>query len=232
MRILALTAGAANMYCGSCLRDNALARELIKQGHEVTLVPMYTPTRTDDENVSGERVFFGGISIYLQQKYPLFRKLPAWMDRLWDSPLVLRLATRNSIEVDPKSLGELTVSTLKGEDGFQRKEIDKLIDWLRTEPRFDVVALPYTLLISLAGPLKRALGVPVVCTLQGEDLFLEGLKEPYRSESLELIRSHLPQVDRFIAVSLYYAGFMSKYLGISRESIEVIPLGIELDGHS
>ncbi len=29
MRILSLTAGAASMYCGSCLRDNALASELI-----------------------------------------------------------------------------------------------------------------------------------------------------------------------------------------------------------
>jgi hypothetical protein len=201
MRILALTSGAANMYCGSCLRDNALARELMRQGHEVTLVPMYTPTKTDEQNVSGKRVFFGGISIYLQQNVPLFRRLPGWVDRLWDSGWALRLATKNSIEVDPKSLGELTVSTLKGERGFQRKEIRKLIEWLRTEPKPDVIALPYTLLIGLAEPLKRELGAPVVCTLQGEDLFLEGLREPWRSECLRLIREQLPHVDRFIAVS-------------------------------
>ena len=29
MRILSITAGAAGMYCGSCLRDNALAAELL-----------------------------------------------------------------------------------------------------------------------------------------------------------------------------------------------------------
>jgi glycosyltransferase involved in cell wall biosynthesis len=228
MRILALTSGAANMYCGSCLRDNALARELMRQGHEVTLVPMYTPTKTDEQNVSGKRVFFGGISIYLQQNVPLFRRLPGWVDRLWDSGWALRLATKNSIEVDPKSLGELTVSTLKGEQGFQRKEIRKLIEWLRTEPKPDVIALPYTLLIGLTEPLKRELGAPVVCTLQGEDLFLEGLREPWRSECLRLIREQLPHVDRFIAVSLYYAGFMSDYLGNSRERMEVVPLGIDV----
>ncbi|MDZ4798512.1 MAG: glycosyltransferase family 4 protein [Bryobacteraceae bacterium] len=231
MRILALTAGAANMYCGSCLRDNSLARELMKQGHQVLLVPMYTPTRTDDENVSSDRVFFGGISIYLQQKFPLFRYLPDWMDKLWDSNWALRLATKGSLEVDPKSLGELTVSTLKGERGFQRREIRKLVEWLKREPKFDIIALPYTLLISLAEPLKKALGVPVVCTLQGEDLFLEGLVEPYKSECLALIRSHLKHVDRFIAVSLYYAGFMSDYLGIPRDRIESVPLGIDFAGH-
>ena len=55
------------MYCGSCLRDNALAAELIARGHDVTLLPVYTPTLTDEPNVSGRRVFFGGISVYLQQ---------------------------------------------------------------------------------------------------------------------------------------------------------------------
>ena len=231
MRILAFTAGAANMYCGSCMRDNALARELMRQGHEVTLVPMYTPTKTDSENVSGERVFFGGISIWLQQHVPLFRHMPGWMDAVWDSKWALRLATRNSIEVDPRSLGELTVSTLRGERGFQRKEIQKLIEWLKTEPRPDVIALPYTLLIALAEPLRREIGAPVVCTLQGEDLFLEGLKEPWRGESVRLITSHLKHVDRFISVSSYYAGFMSEYLGIKRDRIDVVPLGIDLSGH-
>lgn len=63
MKILALTAGAAQMYCGSCIRDNALAAELKNQGQDVTLLPMYTPTLTDEPNVSDARVFFGGISV-------------------------------------------------------------------------------------------------------------------------------------------------------------------------
>ena len=68
MKILSITAGAGDMYCGSCLRDNALAAELIARGHDVTLLPFYTPTLTDEPNVSaGSRVFFGGISVYLQQ---------------------------------------------------------------------------------------------------------------------------------------------------------------------
>src|SRR5882672_5300373 len=231
MKILYLTGGAGQMYCGSCLRDNALAAELISRGHDIVLLPIYTPTLTDEPNVSQEKIFFGGISVYLEQYVPLFRKSPRWLDRLWDWKPVLDLASRRSISTSPKMLGEMTVSMLKGEFGFQHKEISKLLEWLKTEDNPDVISLPYTLLLGLAKPIKEALGRPILCTLQGEDLFLEGLHEPYRSESLDLIRANIKHVDAFIAVSEYYAGFMPDYLGIPREKIRVVPLGIKLDGY-
>ena len=219
------------MYCGSCLRDNALAAELLSRGHDVTLLPVYTPTRTDETNVSQERVFFGGISVYLEQYVPLFRNSPRWLDRLWDSKPMLTLASRRSISTSPKMLGEMTVSMLKGEDGFQHKEIEKLTDWARHEPPPDVVSLPYSLLIGLAKPIKEALNRPICCTLQGEDLFLDGLHEPYKSQALDLIRQNIKHVDVFISVSDYYAEFMPEYLGIPREKIRVVPLGINLQGY-
>lgn len=231
MKILYLTGGAGQMYCGSCLRDNALAAELIARGHDVTLLPVYTPTRTDEPNVSYDRVFFSGVSVYLEQHVPLFRATPRWLDRLWDSGPLLRLATHRSISTSPKLLGELTVSMLKGEDGFQRKEIVKLLAWLKQQPTPDVVSLPYSLLIALARPLKQALQRPVCCTLQGEDLFLEGLPEPYRSEALSLIRANVEHVDAFLAVSDYYAHFMADYLEIPAARIHVVPLGINFQGY-
>jgi glycosyltransferase involved in cell wall biosynthesis len=231
MKILYLTGGAGQMYCGSCLRDNALATELISRGHDVSLLPVYTPTLTDEPNVSGDKVFFGGISVYLEQYVPMFRKSPRWLDRLWDSTPMLHLASRRSISTSPKMLGELTVSMLKGEAGFQQKEIGKLIDWLSHEPAPDVVSLPYTLLLGMAQPIKEALGRPICCTLQGEDLFLDGLEEKYRSEAKDLIRRNVKYVDAFIAVSDYYAEFMPAYLGIPREKIRVVKLGINLQGY-
>ncbi|HKZ81792.1 MAG TPA: glycosyltransferase family 4 protein [Pyrinomonadaceae bacterium] len=231
MKILYLTGGAGEMYCGSCLRDNALATELISRGHDVTLLPVYTPTRTDEPNVSQNRVFFGGISVYLEQYVPLFRATPRWLDRLWDSGPLLRLAAHRSIKTSPKLLGELTVSMLKGEDGFQRKEIAKLLAWLKQERAPDVVSLPYSLLIALAKPIKKALRRPVCCTLQGEDLFLEGLQEPCRGEALSLIRANVQHVDAFLAVSDYYANFMTDYLAIPRAKIRVVPLGINFQGY-
>ena len=230
MRILYLTGGAGRMYCGSCLRDNAMATELLARGHDVLLLPVYTPTFTDEPNVSRDHVVLGGISAYLEQYVPFFRKTPTWLDRLWDSKTVLSLASRKSISTNPRMLGEMTVSVLKGEDGFQRKEIHKLIDWLKTESLPDVINLPYTLLIGLAAPLKEALNRPVVCTLQGEDLFLDGLQEPYRTQSLELIRQQINHVDLFLSVSKYYAEFMPRYLGIPSEKICVVPLGINPQG--
>ena len=231
MRLLYLTAGAAEMYCGSCLRDNALATALLARGHDVVLTPIYTPTTTDEKNVSASKVFFGGVSVFLEQHVPLFRYTPAFLDSLWDSNAVLRLASKKQIKVDPAVLGKMTVSMLKGTAGYQRKEIDKMLGWLAHEPRFDVVNIPFTLLIGLAKPLREALKLPIVCTLQGEDLFLENLQEPWKSESLALIRKSIGDVDGYIAVSHYYQSFMSTYLGIPRERIRTVPLGITLDGH-
>ncbi len=220
------------MYCGSCMRDNALAAELLRQGHDVVLMPVYTPTLTDEENVSESRVFFGGISVYLQQKSALFRYTPAFLDRLlFDNNWALRRASQKSVGVTPQFLGEMTVDMLKGERGPIAKEFRKLADWLKNEPKFDVISLPFTLLIAMAEPLRRASrGARIVCTLQGEDLFLEGLPEPFRSQSKQLIRQAIPHVDRFLAVSNYYAGFMSQYLEIPRQKIKVVPIGISLDG--
>jgi glycosyltransferase involved in cell wall biosynthesis len=218
------------MYCGSCLRDNALAAELKSRGHDVVLVPLYTPTLTDEPNVSEGRVFFGGINVYLQQRADFFRRAPRIFDTLLDSPWLIRKASSGSISTDPRSLGEMTISMLKGEDGFQRKEFDKMLEWLADEPRPDVVQLPTTLLAGLAPPLRRELKCPVHCTLTGEDLFLDALGKQHRDESLELIRQNAAAIDRFTAISEYYADFMTTYLTIPREKIDLVPLGINLAG--
>ena len=232
MRILSFTGGAGSMYCGSCLRDNALAAELLRRGHDVVLTPVYTPTKTDERNVSGEHVFFGGISVFLEQHSALFRHTPRFLDKLWDSSWALKLATRRSIKVDAKSLGEMTVSMLKGTRGFQAKEIEKLLEWLRTEERFDVINLPYSLLLGLAEPLKRELEAPIVCTLQGDDLFLDQLGEPHRGQSMQMIRDLSAHVDAFLAVSQYYFDYMPGYLGIPQDKLRLGRLGINTEDFS
>ncbi len=219
------------MYCGTCLRDNSLAAGLMRMGHDVTLVPLYTPTLTDEPNVSGDRVFFGGISVYLEQHWALFRHTPWLLDRLWDSKMALKAAARRTIPVDPHFLGAMTVSMLEGEHGRLNKEMEKLVEWLQSEPRPDVINLPYTLLLGLAAPLKKALDAPIFCTLQGEDLFLEGLHDPYKSRALDLIRENIPHVECFLAVSDYYAEFMGRYLGIPDHKMEVARVGVNTDGY-
>jgi glycosyltransferase involved in cell wall biosynthesis len=229
MKIACITAGAGRMYCGSCLRDNALAAALLDAGHDVILIPTYTPTRTDETNVSMKRVFLGGINVYLQQRFALFRKSPEILDRLWDFRPLLRFVTRLGVSVDPADLGGLTVAMLRGNQGVLKKEIAKLIRFLaELEP--DIIVLPNSLLISLASAIKAQLKTPVCCTLQGEDLFLEGLGDGYRKEAIQIIRGHAEHVDAFVAVSNYGADSMASYLAIDRNRIHVVPLGIGFEG--
>lgn len=230
MKILMFTAGAARMYCGSCLRDNTLAAELKKQGHDIVLQPLYTPTRTDEPNVSEPAVLLNGISVCLDQEAAFFRK-PRLLDRLWDAPWMLRLASRTSIRVNPRLLGEMAVSMLRGEEGFQLKEIRKLTAWLSGQARPDIVTLPNSLLLGLARPIRETLKRPVCCTLQGEDLFLSQLLEPYRTEALELIRAKIGDADGFTAVSQYCAEYSCRHLGIPERRMQVVPLGINLEGY-
>ena len=82
MRVVYLAAGAAGMYCGTCLQDNTLAARLLKMGQDVVLIPTYTPIRTDETDVSIDRVFYGAINVFLEQKSALFRHTPWLVDRV------------------------------------------------------------------------------------------------------------------------------------------------------
>lgn len=231
MRIAYITAGAAGMYCGSCLHDNTLAAALLKLGEDVLLVPTYTPLRTDEPNVSINRVFFGGVNVYLQEKVPLFRHTPWWMDRLLDHPALLDRLSRLSGSVDPTQLGDMTVSMLRGETGHQRKEVEKLVHWLLTDVKPDIVHLSNSMQVGMARTIRQQCGPPIVCQLSGEDLFLEKLPPPSYEQARTLLRERAADVDAFVAINHYYADFMADYLAVDRARIHVIPHGLNLDGH-
>lgn len=231
MKIVYLAAGAAGMYCGTCLHDNTLAAALHRAGHDVLLVPTYTPLRTDEANVSQQRVMFGGINVYLQQHLPLFRHTPWLLDRLLDSPRLLGWLSRMQSRVQAEKLGDLTVSMLRGAAGNQAKEIRKLVYWLQHEVRPDIVHLSNGMLNAMAEPIRQALGVPVVCSLTGEDVFLERLVPPYYEQARELMRQQAQHVDAYVALNRYYADQMSDYLRIDRGRVEVIAHGLKLEGH-
>jgi glycosyltransferase involved in cell wall biosynthesis len=231
VRIAYITAGAAGMFCGSCLHDNTLVTALRALGHDALLIPTYTPITTDEPDVSQKRVFFGGINVYLQQKLALFRHTPWTLDRLLDARRLLRWVSRFAVRTRTEDLGELTVSVLQGEHGHQRKEVEKLAEWLADDVKPELVNLTNVLLSGMVHEVKRRLGVPVLGTLQGDDIFLEALPEPHRKQAIALIRDHCKEMDGFIATSAYYADFMAGYLDIPRERIDVIHPGLNLTGH-
>lgn len=227
-RLVYLTAGAAGMYCGSCMHDNTLARALLGEGWDVQLVPTYTPIRTDETNVSVDQVFFGGINIYLQQKVPLLRYVPRFLDRFLDNPSLIRRVTAKAGETDPRLLGELTTSMLKGTAGHQRKEVKRLCRWLG-DTRPDLIVFTNALIGGCIPEIKRQFQTPVIVTLQGDDVFLDFLPAEFRRTCLDQIRTIADQVDAFVAHSEFYRDYMGDYLGIPTEKIHVTPLGLNVD---
>lgn len=230
MRIAYITAGAAGMYCGSCMHDNTLAAALVAKGHDCVLIPTYTPIRTDERDVSLDRVFFGGISIYLEQKSRFFRRMPRWLDRLLSRPGLLRRVARFGVKTRPEELGDLTISMLRGMDGNQRLEVERLADWLEGEVRPDIICLTNAILSGMAPELQRRLRVPILCTLQGDDVYLDWLPATHRDQALALIRDNSMAFAGYLTTSHYYADFMAGYLGVPRERTHVVHPGLNLRG--
>ena len=231
MRIYHLTPGTANFHCGSCLRDLDLIKRLRSLGHEVMLVPLYLPLMHDDERSDVKedtQVFLGGINLFLQQKSWLFRYLPKFISRWLDSDKLLHRAASRANMTSARLLGEMTLGSFAATDGKQKKEWRKLVDWLKTQPRPDVVSLSNGLLIGVAKSIREELGVPVVCTLQGEDSFLDGLGE-YRERCWEAFREQSQYVSQFVAVSQYYRDRMRAALRLPDERIVSVWNGVDLD---
>lgn len=209
------------------MHDNTLARAMIKAGHDVSLVPLYTPIRTDEDVATIDRVFFGGINVYLQQKSALFRWLPRWADRWLDAPWLIRWATSYGIQTEAKSLGALAVSMLQGSHGQQQKEVEYLANWLADDLQPDVINFSNMLMAGSMPEIKRRRAVPVVVTLQGDDIFLNDLIEPFKSQAFTEIRRLDASVDAYLVNSAYYADHMASLLGLSRDKFHIVPLGID-----
>ena len=124
----------------------------------------------------------------------------------------------------------MTLSVLEGEEGNQSRELHKLLEFLgRLKP--EIVHLTNSLFLGMAGPIRSELGIPVLCAVQGEDLFLSGLREPFRSQVRSKLRHRARDASAFLAASRYYADHMTELLDIPAEKMHVIPLGLKLDGH-
>ena len=232
MKIVQICPGSGdNFYCENCLRDAALVKAMRQLGHDVLMVPLYLPLQSDKtEQLSNAPMFFGGVNVYLQQKLALFRKTPRWIDRWFDSRRLLEWAGRKAGMTNARDLGEATISMLQGEHGRQVKELDRFVDWLQSEPeRPDIVCLSNVLLAGLVRRIKDKLGVPVVCLLQDEDDFLDGLASPYAEQAWQIVCERARDIDAFLSVSRYYADAMKTRLNVPADRVHVTHMGIEPD---
>lgn len=226
MNISILAAGSGGMYCGSCMRDSAIAHALRNMGHEVTLIPLYTPLRNERDITASREVFYGGVNVYLQTASRLFRKTPRVLDWVFDRPWLLNMAGRMGAQSDPAELAGLTVEIIKGEEGAAAKELRRLTDFLRDTVRPQVIVLPNLMFAGMAREFRDRVGVPVVCELTGEDIFLDAMRPADRERVRQVIRTRAADVTRFVATSRFYAGKMADYLGVDEAEIDVVHTGL------
>jgi glycosyltransferase involved in cell wall biosynthesis len=214
------------------MHDNTWARALMDAGHEVTLIPTYTPIRVDEADLSSRRVFFGGINVYLEYQSTLWRRLPRWMTRWVDRPSVIRWATRFGVSNDASELGGLTLAMLDGESGPHRTDVEELAEFLARDLKPDVICFSNALLVGALQTLRERFDGPIFCTLQGDDIFLDSLPSEVRSEAIRKISERGQLFDGFLTHSDFYRQYMADYLSLPIERFHCIPLGIDFSGHN
>ena len=115
---------------------------------------------------------------------------------------------------------------LQGKDGKQRKEVERLCSWLKTESP-DVVVFSNLLIAGCIPAISERLSVPTTVILQGDDIFYDGLIEPYRSQALEELKRLANHVNTFVVHSQDYGSRMSEMLKIPADKVQVTPLSID-----
>jgi len=232
MNIVQIIPGSGgSFYCGNCLRDSKYVVALREQGHQVIKIPMYLPIFADERDIKEIPVFYGAISIYLKQLYPVFRKAPAWIDRILNSKPFLKLAASMAGSTNAKGLEEMTVSMLLGEDGEQQEELERLVEWMELHCKPDVVHISNALLLGLAHKIKDRLKVPVVCSLQDEDVWVDAMQPLFRDKIWNLMGIKAKDIDLFIGVSHYFSAIMQQRMSLPAEKIKSLYLGVDPDDY-
>ncbi|HEY3388406.1 MAG TPA: glycosyltransferase family 4 protein [Prolixibacteraceae bacterium] len=228
MNIIQIIPGSGgSFYCGNCLRDSKFIVALREQGHQVIKIPMYLPIFADEHDIKEIPVFYGAVSIYLKQLYPIFRKSPLWVEGLLNSKPLLKMAASMAGSTNAKGLEEMTVSMLLGEDGKQQEELERLVDWMAEHCKPDVVHISNALLLGLAHRIKEKLNVPIVCSLQDEDVWVDAMQPAYREQIWKLMSEKAKDVDYFISVSNYFAKVMQQRMKLPPEKIRSLYLGVD-----
>ncbi len=228
MKVVQIIPGSGgSFYCGNCLRDSKYIESIRAQGLEVIIVPMYLPLFPKEENKEEIPVFYGAISIYLKQLFPVFRHAPKWVESMLNSKLMLKFASSMANSTRSKGLEDMTISMLLGEHGQQKEELEKMVDWLENHYKADVIHISNALLLGLARTLKERLKIPVVCSLQDEDVWVDGMDEGFKEKTWNLLREKAKDVDQFISVSHYFTSFMKEKLNLPADQITTLHLGVD-----
>lgn len=232
MNIIQIIPGSGgSFYCGNCLRDSKYVDALRQLGHQVIKIPMYLPLFSDEHDITDIPIFYGAISTYLKQVYPIFRKAPKWFDNLLNSKPMMKMAASMAGSTRAKGLEDMTISMLLGEQGKQKDELEKMVDWIAEHCKPDIIHISNALLLGLAKRLKEKTGVPVVCSLQDEDVWVDAMQPQYQKRIWDLMHERSEDVDALVAVSNYFAETMKRRMHISDEKMHTFYLGVDTEDY-
>lgn len=234
MKVVSIIPGfGGTFYCGNCLRDSAFVRSLREAGHDAITLPLYMPLSSNGFAPNPETpVFYGAISLYVAQNFRLFRRMPQWMRKALNSPPMMRIAAKMSGSTRAAGLEEMTLSMLRGKEGFQAYELNELINFLKHHQKPDVVHLSNALLLGLAKSIREELQIPVVCTLQDEDVWVDVMDEPYRTQVWDLMSERAHDVSAFVTVSQFFADKIKQRMRIPEGKLHVVYLGVDPSKYS
>lgn len=230
MKIVYLITGSGgSFYCGNCYRDMIYLRAIRKvPGITASAIPLYLPTDvTNIETGLDKNVFFGAISMYLREKVPFLKNMPVFLDKVFDSPPMLKMAARRAGTTRTEGLEDMTLNMIKGENAFPEKELQRLVNYITKDGKPDIIHLSNALIIGLAHQLKKNLDVKIVCSLLNEDDWINDMAEPYQSDAWKLISKEADNVDAFLTPSDYFKKLFISKTGIPDKNFHVVPLGFD-----
>ena len=229
MKIINIVPGfGGTFYCGNCLRDSGFTRAMKETGHEAHTLPIYLPLFAEyRDNEVDVPVFYGAVNIYLKQNFKFLRKMPAWLQNFFNSRPILNYAVKKAGSTRARGLEEMTRSMLLGHEGYQKEELQQLLDYLKFHEKPDIVHLSNALLLGLAYKIRNELNIPVVCSLQDEDVWIDAMEDSYRKKLWELMAEKARDVDAFVAVSDYFAGVMKMKMSLNDKQLHTIHVGVD-----
>jgi glycosyltransferase involved in cell wall biosynthesis len=224
-----ITGSGGSFYCGNCYRDMLYIKAIRKvPGIKVTAIPLYLPPDTSGIITEFDKhVFFGAISLFLREKVPFLRRMPAFLDKIFDAAPMLKIAARQAGTTRTEGLEDLTLNMIKGDNATRNNELDRLVAYLLKDSKPDAIHLSNALIIGLASQLKKRLDIKIICSLQNEDDWIDEMVEPYRSKAWEMIAAESVHVDAFVSPSQYYKDLFIRKTGIKGENIYIVPSGID-----
>ena len=185
----------------------------------------------DEHDITDIPIFYGAISTYLKQVYPIFRKAPKWVDKLLNSKPMMKIAASMAGSTRAKGLEDMTISMLLGEQGKQKEELDKMVNWIVEHCNPDIIHISNALLLGLAKKLKEKTGVPVLCSLQDENVWVDAMQPQFRQKIWDLMYERAKDVDALVAVSNFFADEMKDKMRLPSEKVHTFYLGVDSEDY-